>query len=87
METLTIQAVENALNACLKMQPPVDHVLGPDLRQLATVWGRMIAHRLPNVVLADLVPVEREALIRWNGAALPPCARPVFPDADCDVCQ
>lgn len=62
---ITIIRLEQAINRCKHVQPPVDHVLGPDLRALGTIWGEMIYHRLGSLEAESLTSATRAILERW----------------------
>ena len=65
MATLTITELEAAINRCARASPPMNYVLGPDLRVLAAVYGDMIYRRLRTLELASLSPIQRGVLERW----------------------
>lgn len=69
MTNITIARLERAINDCRRVQPPVDYVLGPDLRKLATIWGEMIAKREAVLEIDTQSEARKEVLIRWLGAA------------------
>ena len=76
MTTITIARLEKAINDCRRVQPPVDYVLGPDLRMLATIWGEMIALRQSTLDIDAQNESRREVLARWLGAAAAPAPAP-----------
>lgn len=84
MTTITIARLEKAINDCRKVQPPVDYVLGPDLRKLATIWGEMIALRQSSLDIDAQSESRRLVLGRWLGAAAAPTVLPCS-DATDDV--
>jgi hypothetical protein len=65
MTIILITRVEEAINRCKHAQPPIDYVLGPDLRVLATIWGLMIAHHLSSLDLEAQPESDRMILQRW----------------------
>lgn len=69
MATLTITELEAAINRCARARPPMNYVLGPDLRVLADIYGDMIYRRLRILELASLSPIQRAVLERWALAA------------------
>lgn len=75
MSTMSIVGLEQAINQCKRLHPPVDYVLSPELRMLATLWGDMIYRHIETIEL-DALPAELKSLVeRWHlGIA-------------CDVCQ
>lgn len=66
---ITIERLEKAVNDCKKVQPPVNYVLGHDLRKLCDVWGQMIGDKRKTLDLATLDPVHLAVVKRWLGAA------------------
>lgn len=92
MTTITIERLEKAINDCKQVQPPVDYVLGPDLRKLATVWGEMIAKR-QRILDIDTLPAKQlDVLRRWLGAAAGEAPATVCQlgsneAGDCEACQ
>ncbi|MEO7495284.1 MAG: DUF3717 domain-containing protein [Massilia sp.] len=81
MTNITIARLERAINDCRRVQPPVDYVLGPDLRKLATIWGEMIAKREAVLGIDTQSEARKEVLIRWLGAAAGPSAQISEPTA------
>lgn len=71
MTTVTIMELEAAINRCAKARPPINYVLGPDLRVLAVVYGDMIYRRLRTLQLATLCPTQRAVLARWAQSSVP----------------
>lgn len=82
MTNITIARLEKAINDCRKVQPPVDYVLGPDLRKLATIWGEMIALRQSTLDIDGQSESRRLVLGRWLGAAAAPTVLPSSDSTD-----
>lgn len=90
MTTITMLQLEAAINKCSKSRPPVNYVLGPDLRKLATVWGEMIYRHLGSIELSGQPQETREIIERWhfhplNNTATGHCPMPGT--EDCEACQ
>lgn len=65
MPTITIIELEQAINDCKQVHPPIDYELGEDLRAMAALWGDMIYRRLCSVEPQSLTPALRVVLARW----------------------
>lgn len=65
MSTISIMELEATINRCAKARPPIDYVLGPDLRALAGVYGEMIYRHAATLELESLTPKCREVVERW----------------------
>lgn len=65
MSTMSLLELEAVINRCAKAHPPIDYVLGSDLRTLAEVYGEMIYRHLAVLELADQSPKCREVIERW----------------------
>ncbi|NHZ99032.1 DUF3717 domain-containing protein [Massilia sp. CCM 8734] len=100
MTIITIARLEKAINDCRRVHPPVDYVLGPDLRKLATIWGEMIARKQKELDIGAQSFDHQEVLFKWLGAAaghtdvrvddsatLQVCPIRQDPDDECEVCQ
>lgn len=66
MPIITMQQLETAINKCSKARPPVNYVLGPDLRALANIWGEMIYRHLGSIELSGQSQETREVIERWH---------------------
>lgn len=92
MITITRKRVEDALNRCANAQPPVNYILGKDLRVLATIWALM-NHFHRDVQDIDLLTeVESATLVRWmvptdDEIKARACALSAAASEGCDVCQ
>lgn len=75
MSTMAIVSLEQAINQCKRMHPPVDGVLPPELRMLATLWGDMIYRHIETIELEALPPELKLLVERWQSGIA------------CDVCQ
>jgi len=92
---LTIQELEGAINRCKLAQPVSEGILPPDLRALATVYGRMIIEHLDSINVDAQGVVLRDALQRWchpathEGDAARVCALRGADSAggECEACQ
>lgn len=71
MKSISIQDLESAINECRRAEPPVDNVIGNDLRQLATVWGEMIYMRKRELDLNVLSLDSQIIILRWLNAVDP----------------
>lgn len=69
MTTISIERLEKAINDCRKIHPPVDYVLGPDLRRLAAIWGEMIANKQTTLEVEAQTGKQLDVLRKWLGAA------------------
>lgn len=66
MSTMSIVSLEQAINQCKRVHPPVDYVLSPELRMLATLWGDMIYRHIETIEL-DALPAELKSVVaRWH---------------------
>lgn len=88
MPTITIVELEEAINRCKAAQPPVDCVLGPDLRVLATVWGQMIYHHQGSLELVAQKSADRQVIERWLAKVADAGAScPMAGMEGCEACQ
>jgi hypothetical protein len=92
MPEISIERLEKAINDCRLIQPPVQGVLGSELRVLATIWGEMIAKKETSLDISAQPPAHLTVLRRWLGAAAgePPQATCMLigtQSAECEVCQ
>jgi hypothetical protein len=92
MTIISIDRLEKAINDCRLIHPPVNGVLGQDLRQLATVWGEMIAKKEAMLDLSMQPAEQLKVLRRWLGAAAGEMLAPVCNLNDgevgsCEACQ
>jgi len=69
MTSITIERLEKAINDCRRIHPPVDYVLGPDLRKLAAIWGEMIANKQTTLEVETQTGKRLDVLRKWLGAA------------------
>lgn len=69
MSTISIADFESALNACKAANPPVDYVLGKELRAFAEIYGLAIYAKAIEIRL-DMLSSERRELVQyWLNAA------------------
>lgn len=87
MPTITMLQLEAAINKCAKARPPVNYVLGPDLRALATVWGEMIYRHLGSIELSGQPQETREIIERWHYDPQIDTACPMPGAEGCEACQ
>lgn len=90
MPTITMLQLEAAINKCSKARPPVNYVLGPDLRVLATVWGEMIYRHLGSIELSGQPQETREVIERWHNHPVSSKAEGacLMPGTEgCEACQ
>lgn len=86
MTIITITDLELAISACKAAHPPVDYVLGEELRAFGTIYGMAIYHRLLELNLDDYSPGDRALIEYWLKVAKTP--RTCDPSDDmCEVCQ
>lgn len=64
---VTFEQVSQALERCMKAEPPKDFALSKDASQLATVFAEMSYARQAERPLADLEPKQLAAFERWKG--------------------
>ena len=86
MSTISIMELEATINRCAKARPPINYVLGPDLRTLAEVYGEMIYRHLAVLELAGQPPKRREIIERWYQPKEDRACQ-LDDKGDCDACQ
>jgi hypothetical protein len=86
MPTITMAELEATINRCAKARPPIDYVLGPDLRELAEVYGEMIYRHINSFELASQPSSRREVIERWRpNKETMVCG--VSGEGGCEACQ
>lgn len=62
---INIVQLESAINLARKHAPSLDHVLHPDVKALAEIYGRIICQRTDTADLDRVPPHIKYAVTKW----------------------